>query len=160
MKKIIAIVLLTATICSGADYSRFEKQGMAMVSGERVWSTWHIAHAECGVEMLDVQVPQEAQDYFYGMRTDEQGNAIPHEPLVLRDFILGTPAYSLDGTMCIISIAARHGPMYRSMFVTEQDMMVWDGYLTSYGFPSTAWLDTAQRAELLMSERYNAGGME
>jgi hypothetical protein len=74
-KAVVGIILfvILACLCFGADYSRFERQGMAMVNGERTWSTWYIAAAECPVAMLDEVIPQEALTYFYGECTDEEG---------------------------------------------------------------------------------------
>jgi hypothetical protein len=154
MKKLLAIVLLTAGICSGADYDRFAKTGMALVNGERQEVTYYRAWAECPVAFLDESIPQEALTYFYGERTDEEGNVIPHDPLILKDFILGEPIYSKDGTKCIITLAARNGLMYRTMYVTEQDMLVWDQYLTGYDRPFTTWLDEDQREVLLEMDDY------
>jgi hypothetical protein len=154
MKKLLTIVLLTAAICSAGDYDRFAKTGMALVNGERIIATYYKAWAECPVEFLNEEIPQEALTYFYGERTDEEGTVIPHDPLILKDFILGEPIYSIDRTKCIITLAARNGLMYRTMYVTEQDMAVWDQYLTGYDRPSTTWLDEDQRGALLETEDY------
>jgi hypothetical protein len=154
MKKLLTIVLLTAAICSAGDYDRFAKTGMALVNGERQEVTYYRAWAECPVEFLNEEIPQEALTYFYGEHTDEEGNAIAHEPLILKDFILGKPIYSKAGTKCIITLAARNGIMYRTMYVTEQDVAVWDQYLSGYGYPSSTWLDEDQREALLETEDY------
>ena len=157
MKRLLTIVLLTAAICSAADYSRFAQTGPALVNGERIMATYYTAWVESPVAFLNEPIPEAAQVYFYGQRTDEEGNPIAHDPLILKDFILGTPAYSLDGTKCIITIAARNGLMYRTMFVTEQDMAVWEQYLTAYGFDSSKWLTTDEFFDLLNSPAYSAG---
>jgi hypothetical protein len=154
MKKLLTIVFLTAGICSAGDYDRFAKTGRALVNGVRQEVTYYRAWAECTVEFLNESIPQEALAYFYGERVDEEGGAVAHEPVTLKDFILGEPIYSIDGTTCIITLAARNGLMYRTMFVTEQDMAVWDQYLTGYDRPSRTWLDEDQRAALLESDAY------
>jgi hypothetical protein len=168
MMKILTVFCLMASICAANDfeeyaytepappspYARFAKTGPALVNGRRITVTYYRAWAECPVEFLNEEIPQEALTYFYGKRLDEAGTVIPHDLLILKDFILGKPIYSKDGTKCIITLAARNGIMYRTMYVTEQDMAVWDQYLTGYDRPSTTWLDEDQREALLETEDY------
>jgi hypothetical protein len=154
-EKVVSVIILLvvlACLCFGADYSRFVR----VVNGIEVAYGW----VECPVEMLDEPIPNEAQIYVFGARTDEQGNVIPHEPKTLREFVLGYPAMSLDGTTAVIAVGARHAHMYRTSAVGTNDFAVWDSYLSAYGFDSSKWLDSEQYRDLLMSERYNAGGME
>jgi hypothetical protein len=149
VKKLLAIILLMSAICSGADYSRFVRTA----NGIEVGYAW----AECPVEMLNEPIPEAAMVYMYGQRTDEQGNAIPHDPLTLRGFVLGYPVMSLDSTTCIIAVAARSDVMYRISAVSTNDLAVWDGYLTAYGYDSSKWLTMEQYQTMMQSERYNGG---
>jgi hypothetical protein len=168
MMKILTVFCLMASICTSSDfeeyaytepvppspYARFAKTGPAIVNGTRITATYYTAWVESPVAFLNEPIPEAAQTYFYGERLDENGNVIPHEPVVLKDFILGEPVYSLDGTKCIITIAARHGLMYRTLFVTEQDMAVWEQYLSAYGYPQETWLDRDQMLALRNSAAY------
>jgi len=168
MMKILTVFCLMASICAANEieeyaytepappspYARFAKSGPALVNGRRITVTYYRAWAECPVEFLNEEIPQEALTYFYGERMDEEGSVIPHDPLILKDFILGKPIYSKNGTKCIITVAARNGLMYRTMYVTEQDIAVWEQYLTAYGYPSSTWLDKDQMLALRNSAAY------
>jgi hypothetical protein len=62
---------------------------------------------------------------------------------------------SLDGTKCVISIAAMQIPYWRQKAVTEADLDEWEAYLDAYGYTMDKWLNASECAILLGTSDYS-----
>ena len=154
MKKLVLLILAVASLSFGQDLSRFDRFKRTTETGIDVW----YAFCEAPVAFIDTPIPQEGLDYVFGLNVDENGVETPRVvSLTLNDFSLSI-TYSADRQTVIIALGASEYNPHKGRFlpVNAYDLMVWEKYMTAYGFPVEKWIEVEAFQALRNSPKYQA----
>lgn len=113
------------------------------------------AFIEMPSENLDTLIPEGAK---WGSKNEvygEDGELISSEQKIVNEFIIHK-VDSLDGSACIIMLAAQQAPAYRYKGVTETDLDDWALYGEAvWNITSEDWLNVEEYRTLISGADYS-----
>lgn len=112
------------------------------------------AFLEMPIEALETLIPEGAKWGSKNEVYDEEGELVSSEQKIVDEFIMHKTV-SIDGSKCMILLAAMERPCHRMKGVSESDLDDWAAYGEAvWGKTEADWMNVSEMQELLLTENY------